>query len=78
MKRFQPVRGCSYNTRNGTEYRCDGVMPSKHINQPAWDARFVSVKTGWIFLACGLWLHEDDLTVEWDYSSGGHFQGEIP
>lgn len=69
-----PVIGQVYTNRNGGEYRCidnvfcasDGVDPKDHI------ASFERVKDGWRLYAHGILEYEDG-TIEWNYSTGGHF-----
>lgn len=74
-----PVAGQTYINRNGGEYRCTGNMSyeSKEREQRAlslgehW-ASFVRVKDGWSLTAHGVIQYADG-TIEWNYSTGGHF-----
>lgn len=78
-KYFVPVVGQTYLNRNGREYRCTGNIP---YESDAQEQRIVSmgdhtaclerVKDGWSLIAHGVILYEDG-TIEWNYSTGGHF-----
>ena len=59
-----PQPGALYRNRNGDAYRCEtqqGVMRR--------------VSDGWTLIAHGIQQYEDG-TIEWDYSTGGHWPEE--
>ena len=49
---------------NGGMYRC--IMAAEER------ATMQNVRTGWTFNAIGCGIYEDG-TIDWDYSTGGHF-----
>ena len=74
-----PVIGHTYLNRNGGEYRCTGNMfyENEERMQRAlslgehW-ASMVRVKDGWSLTAHGIIQYADG-TIEWNYSTDGHF-----
>ena len=74
-----PIVGQIYTNRNGGEYRCTGNL---FYENDAQRQRSVSlgehvsymerVKDGWRLTAHGVIEYEDG-TIEWNYSTGGHF-----
>ena len=74
-----PVVGQIYRNRNGGKYRCTGN--SLYLNDAQKQralflgdhiAYMERVKDGWKLFAHGVIQHEDG-TIEWNYSTGGHF-----
>jgi len=74
-----PVIGQTYVNRNGSEYLCTGncfydskeqeqrsLVLGKHV------AFMERVKDSWKLSAHGVIQYEDG-TIEWNYSTGGHF-----
>ena len=66
MKRekFTPEAHKVYINNGGGMYRC--IMASEEC------ATMQNVRTGWTFNAIGCGIH-DDGTIDWYYSTGGHF-----
>lgn len=66
MKRekFTPETRKVYINNGGGMYRC--IMASEER------ATMQNVRTGWTFNAVGCGIYEDG-TIDWDYSTGGHF-----
>lgn len=74
-----PIVGQIYTNRNGGEYCCTGNL---FYENDAQRQRSVSlgehvsymerVKDGWRLTAHGVIEYEDG-TIEWNYSTGGHF-----
>ena len=65
-QRFAPVEGEVYENAGGGSYYCK--------RGGSWDsALMVNTVSGWTFTACGIVRYEDG-TIEWDYSTGGHFE----
>lgn len=69
-KYFVPTTGCTYRNRNGNEYRCTGVLESIHPSETL--AYFTRVSDEWNLTAHGPQIYEDG-TIEWNYSTGGHW-----
>lgn len=74
-----PVVGQIYTNRNGGEYRCvhshiymsdDSKRRSLSLGEHT--ATMERVKDGWSLIAHGVIQYEDG-TIEWNYSTGGHF-----
>lgn len=66
-KRFSPSLGVVYRNRGGGEYIC----VNNAWNKP-YDAVMENVKSGWRATMHGVLLYADG-TIEWDYSTGGHW-----
>lgn len=74
-----PVIGQTYLNRSGGEYRCTGNMFYENEERMQrvlslgehW-ASMVRVKDGWSLTAHGIVQYADG-TIEWNYSTGGHF-----
>lgn len=64
-QKITPVEGKVYTNRCGYEYRCVRAYAGG-------DAIMENLKTGWTLHAHGVQQYEDG-TIEWDYSTGGHF-----
>ena len=72
--RFEPVRGQIYTNKGGGTFLCQGgIHETPYTVEKAYSAFMVNTKSGWAFTANGLIQYEDG-TIEWDYSSGGHFE----
>lgn len=74
-----PVVGQTYRNRNGGEYRCigtsfyaDDARKQRAVSLGEHIAWFERVKDGWQLAAHGVIQYEDG-TIEWNYSTGGHF-----
>lgn len=62
---FAPTRGGVYENAGGGRYLCESC------SSPA-SAWMINVASGWSFTAKGIVRYEDG-TIEWDYSTDGHF-----
>ena len=74
-----PVVGQPYRNRNGGEYRCTGnslylndAQKQRALSLGEHIAHMERVKDGWSLIAHGVIQYEDG-TIEWSYSTGGHF-----
>ena len=65
-KPFDPIYGEVYENAGGGRFLCESKEGS---SRSAW---FTNVASGWTCLAKGIIRYEDG-TVEWDYSTDGHF-----
>ena len=63
-QRITPDQGKTYTNKGGGEFLC--------LRGYNGDADMQNVKSGWTFKAHGVQQYEDG-TIEWDYSTGGHF-----
>ena len=66
-RRFIPSVDRIYENAGGGSYRC------QLVREPDHEAWMQNVKSGWTCLAHGIVRYEDG-TIEWDYSTGGHFE----
>ena len=66
-RRFRPTIDRIYENAGGGSYLCQLVLPQ--ING-AW---MQNTATGWTLQAHGIVRYEDG-TIEWDYSTHGHFE----
>lgn len=57
--------GKMYRNRNGSVYICEELLS-------LYDARMKRATDGWTLVAHGICQYEDG-TIEWDYSTGGHW-----
>ena len=78
-KYIVPAVGKVYITRAGGEYLCKGnrcyfseTDQQRAVSIGEHAATFERVKDGWTLTAHGV-LEYGDGTIEWNYSSGGHF-----
>lgn len=79
-----PVIGQIYKNRNGSDFLCTG---NKAYETDEQEQRALSlgehwssmerVKDGWSLIAHGVIQYEDS-TIEWNYSTKGHFPVEHP
>ena len=74
-----PTVGQTYINRNGGEYLCTGnlfyetdAQRQRSISMGEHVAFMERVKDGWSLAAHGVIEYEDG-TIEWNYSTGGHF-----
>ena len=67
-QRFAPQMGEEYENAGGGRYLC-----TRSWDEDTWTARFMNTASGWTCLAHGIVRYEDG-TIEWDYSTGGHFE----
>ncbi len=74
-----PVAGQIYRNRNGGEYLCTGnafyendARRERAVSLGEHTAYMKRVKDGWSLIAHGVIQYEDG-TIEWNYSTGGHF-----
>lgn len=59
------IPGCTYKNHNGSDYFCKSI--------PEVGAALMErVKDGWTLIAHGIQMYGDG-TIEWDYSTGGHW-----
>lgn len=63
-KRITPEQGKIYRNKGGGEFFCIRGFDGNAIMR--------NTASGWIFKANGVIQYEDN-TIEWDYSTGGHF-----
>lgn len=68
---FVPVVGQIYRNRNGNQYLCLAVAP--HSLPQDTTASFQRISDGWTLVAHGVQVYERDGTIEWNYSTGGHW-----
>lgn len=74
-----PVIGQTYTNRSGGEYLCIGNKDYKNEEEKQralslgehWSS-LKRVKDGWTLIAHGVIQYVDG-TIEWNYSTGGHF-----
>lgn len=64
-KRITPERGKIYKNKGGGEFLC--------IRGYDGDAIMQNIASRWTFVAHGIIQYDDD-SIEWDYSTGGHFE----
>ncbi len=57
--------GCVYTNHNGSDYLCKSIPDDN-------SAVMERVKDGWTLIAHGIQKYGDG-TIEWDYSTGGHW-----
>ena len=70
---FVPVVNRVYTNRNDKQYRCTGFVEGSC----PWEtvAYFTRLSDGWSLAAHGPQIYEDG-TIEWNYSTGGHWAEE--
>ena len=68
-KPFTPQPGALYINHGGGKYKCIGT-PDQTGAVPMMNAL-----SGWILNAHGVGIYDDD-SIDWDYSTGGHFKDE--
>lgn len=68
-KYFVPKVNDIYRNRNGQVYRCTNVVGNGNAETIAY---FTRLSDGWSLAAHGPQIYEDE-TIEWDYSTGGHW-----
>lgn len=66
-RRFNPSAGFVYENAGGGRYLCQYALET---GCTAW---MQNTASGWTCLAHGIVRYEDG-TIEWDYSTGGHFE----
>lgn len=78
-KYIVPAVGKIYTNRSGGEFRCiyvthygDDALEQWVVEHGEHIATFERVKDGWTLDAHGTQKYEDG-TIEWNYSTGGHF-----
>lgn len=64
-KRITPERGKIYRNKGGGKFLCIRGFDGNAVMQ--------NIASGWTFKANGVIQYEDG-TIEWDYSTGGHFE----
>lgn len=64
MKRLNPEVGKIYTNHNGADYRCEALLSDGAIME--------RIKDGWTLHAHGICQYADG-TIEWDYSTCGHW-----
>lgn len=67
-----PEVGRIYTLRGGGDYECLSVTDADRVKQGECSAVFLRVSDGWKSTVHGL-QKSDNGTVEWDYSTGGHW-----
>lgn len=63
-KRITPAQGNVYRNKGGGEFLCIRGYDGNAVMQ--------NIASQWTFEANGVIQYEDG-TIEWDYSTGGHF-----
>ena len=66
-QRFTPDVGKIYENAGGGRYICLNIL---NTGDGAW---MQNVASGWTCRGIGIVRYEDG-TIEWDYSTGGHFE----
>ena len=69
-QRFIPSNGRIYENAGGGRYSCEHSL---HYLTGSCDAWMKNRASGWTCLAHGIVRYEDG-TIEWDYSTDGHFE----
>ena len=70
-KPFTPVKGEVYTNANGAKYLCEA---DGHQDEDGWSiAWMTNIKSGWSMTTKGIVMY-DNGEIEWDYSTGGHFE----
>lgn len=69
-KRIIPQEGAVYENRNGWRYLCVASPTEKDTDDAATMQR---VSDGWTLKAHNVYLYPDG-TVEWDFSTDGHWE----
>lgn len=64
-KRITPEQGKIYRNKGGGEFFCIRSRDNNAVMQ--------NTASGWIFKANGVIQYKDG-SIEWDYSTGGHFE----
>lgn len=72
---IRPEIGQVYTLKNGGEYRCLWVSNTDRVEQGECSAVLIRDKDGWKLTAHGL-QESVNGTIEWDYSTGGHWSDE--
>lgn len=77
-KYIKPEIGQNYTLRSGGEYRCLWVSNTDKVKVMFGECSAVMIrdKDGWKLTAHGIQQNEDG-TIEWDYSTGGHWTSGI-
>lgn len=65
---FKPKMGQVYQNHGGGSYLCLGSYSDVAIMQ--------NISSGWTLTAHGIGIYEDQ-TIDWDFSTAGHFE-EVP
>lgn len=65
-QKFIPKYGQVYQNAGGGTYKCVGAYDDNY------SAKFQNVASGWTLHAHGVGIYEDG-SIDWDYSTGGHF-----
>lgn len=69
-RNFTLAVGAVYRNRNGSDYLCEAPREPGCYTMKR-------VKDGWTLEAHTITMYEDG-TIEWDYSTGGHWAGGLP
>lgn len=71
MKRtaFIPRVGTVYANRGGGKFECIDIRTYRRIERITMQ----NIASGWTFTAHGCGIYEDG-TIDWDYSTDGHFE----
>jgi len=67
---FEPERGTIYMNHGGGTFRCLTAPRRCFIGIAAM---MQNTKSGWTFEARGIHTY-DDGSIDWDYSTGGHYE----
>lgn len=69
---IKPEIGQTYTLRSGGEYRCLWVWGTDKVQMGECSAVLIRDKDGWKLTAHGIQQNGDG-TIEWNYSTGGHW-----
>lgn len=69
-----PITGRIYRNRNGRDYLC--IQTIRHTLPDDSLAVFERITDNWHLVAHGVMQYEDG-TIEWNYSSGGHWPSKL-
>lgn len=72
VRYIRPEFGQVYTLRNGGDYRCMFVSNADQAERGECSAVLVRESDGWQLIAHGI-QQNDDGTIEWNYSTGGHW-----
>lgn len=67
-----PVEGKTYRNANGSQYLC---LKAEEVKERPWETKalFRRIPDGWTLVAHGIQMYEPDGTIEWHYSTNGHW-----
>lgn len=69
-QKYTPLPGFIYRNQGGGEYRCLRCLSD------LYHAVMQNTASGWTLNAHGIGIYPDG-TIDWDYSTGGHFPEDL-